>query len=69
MRVLVTGGAGFIGSNYVRHALSGDYAGFEPEELVVLDKSPTRATAPTSPRSPTTRACGSWSATSAIPRS
>jgi len=38
MRVLVTGGAGFIGSNYVRSALRGGFAGFEPDELVVLDK-------------------------------
>ncbi|GAB3152718.1 dTDP-glucose 4,6-dehydratase [Amycolatopsis sp. NPDC004378] len=38
MRMLVTGGAGFIGSAYVRHVLSGRYPGFEPEELVVLDK-------------------------------
>jgi len=38
MRVLVTGGAGFIGSNYVRNALAGAYDGFEPDELVVLDK-------------------------------
>ncbi len=38
MRVLVTGGAGFIGSNYVRKVLGGAYPGFEPDELVVLDK-------------------------------
>lgn len=38
MRVLVTGGAGFIGSNYVRNVLTGRYAGFSPHELVVLDK-------------------------------
>jgi dTDP-glucose 4,6-dehydratase len=29
MRILVTGGAGFIGSNFVRHALADDYAGLE----------------------------------------
>ncbi len=34
MRVLVTGGAGFIGSNFVRHLLE-DESGFE---VVVLDK-------------------------------
>ncbi|GAA1952161.1 dTDP-glucose 4,6-dehydratase [Amycolatopsis minnesotensis] len=38
MRVLVTGGAGFIGSNFVRAVLGGRYPGFEPDELVVLDK-------------------------------
>jgi dTDP-glucose 4,6-dehydratase len=38
MRMVVTGGAGFIGSAYVRNVLSGQYPGFEPDELVVLDK-------------------------------
>ncbi len=38
MRMVVTGGAGFIGSAYVRNVLSGRYHGFEPDELVVLDK-------------------------------
>jgi dTDP-glucose 4,6-dehydratase len=38
MRMVVTGGAGFIGSAYVRNVLSGHYPGFEPDELVVLDK-------------------------------
>ncbi len=37
MRLLVTGGAGFIGSHYVRTALSGGYEGFSPESIVVLD--------------------------------
>ncbi|GAB7190162.1 dTDP-glucose 4,6-dehydratase [Kineococcus sp. NUM-3379] len=38
MDVLVTGGAGFIGSCYVRTALSGGYPGFDPDRVVVLDK-------------------------------
>jgi dTDP-glucose 4,6-dehydratase len=35
---LVTGGAGFIGSNYVRRALTGAYPALADAELVVLDK-------------------------------
>jgi dTDP-glucose 4,6-dehydratase len=38
MKVLVTGAAGFIGSNYVRHLLSGDYPGWEDTDVTVLDK-------------------------------
>ncbi len=38
MRLLVTGGAGFIGSHYVRCVLSGAWGGSVPERLVVLDK-------------------------------
>ncbi|MGO1405989.1 MAG: dTDP-glucose 4,6-dehydratase [Agrococcus casei] len=37
MRILVTGGAGFIGSNFVRHAIQNAYAGLEGAEIVVLD--------------------------------
>lgn len=37
MRVLVTGGAGFIGSHYVRSLLGGAYPAFAGAEVVVLD--------------------------------
>ena len=36
MRVLVTGGAGFIGSNYVRRIVDGSLTGVD--HLTVLDK-------------------------------
>ncbi len=38
MRILVTGGAGFIGSNYVRAVLTGRYRGVAGAEVTVLDK-------------------------------
>ncbi|MFR9805643.1 dTDP-glucose 4,6-dehydratase [Pseudonocardia sp. RS010] len=37
MRILVTGGAGFIGSSYVRRALTGAYPAIDAAEIVVLD--------------------------------
>jgi dTDP-glucose 4,6-dehydratase len=37
VRVLITGGAGFIGSHFVRSALSGSYAGLELANVTVLD--------------------------------
>ncbi|MFF6868275.1 dTDP-glucose 4,6-dehydratase [Streptomyces sp. NPDC012450] len=38
MKVLVTGGAGFIGSHYVRTMLAGGYPGYETARVTVLDK-------------------------------
>ena len=37
MKILVTGGAGFIGSNFVRRTLEDAYPGLEGAEIVVLD--------------------------------
>jgi dTDP-glucose 4,6-dehydratase len=38
MKILVSGGAGFIGSHYVRTLLAGRYPGFEHARVTVLDK-------------------------------
>ena len=38
MRLLVTGGAGFIGSHYVRNVLNGAWGGTEPAQVTVIDK-------------------------------
>jgi len=38
MKVLVTGGAGFFGSHYVRCMLDGGYPGYERARVTVLDK-------------------------------
>jgi dTDP-glucose 4,6-dehydratase len=38
MRLLVTGGAGFIGSHFVRTLLDGGYPGHETTRVTVLDK-------------------------------
>ena len=37
MKVLVTGGAGFIGSNFVRRALAGELPGIDDPRITVLD--------------------------------
>jgi dTDP-glucose 4,6-dehydratase len=38
MKILVTGGAGFIGSHYVRTLLEGGYPGYAHAQVTVLDK-------------------------------
>ncbi len=38
MRILVTGGAGFVGSHYVRTLLDAGYPGFGDVQVTVLDK-------------------------------
>lgn len=38
MRIVVTGGAGFIGSHYVRTMLTDGYPGYEGVEITVVDK-------------------------------
>ncbi|WP_189931012.1 dTDP-glucose 4,6-dehydratase [Streptomyces sulfonofaciens] len=38
MRIVVTGGAGFIGSHFVKHVLAGRYEAFGAARVTVLDK-------------------------------
>ena len=38
MKILVAGGAGFIGSHYARTLLGGGYPGFGHAQVTVLDK-------------------------------
>jgi dTDP-glucose 4,6-dehydratase len=59
MRILVTGGAGFIGSHYVRTMLTGGYPGFEDAEVTVFDKLTYAGNLANLRRSPTRPATGS----------
>lgn len=69
MQILVTGGAGFIGSHFARFVLTGEYPAFLGAQVTVLDAltyaaiEPTwkvSAVPPTSHSSPATSWTGSW---------
>ncbi len=65
MRLLVTGGAGFIGSHYVRSVLTGAWGGPVPERVVVLDKFTYAGNIENlTPGAATTSGCASSRATS-----
>ena len=46
MKLLVTGGAGFIGSHYARRVLGDAWGGTTPTSVVVLDKRGLRQREP-----------------------
>ena len=66
VRILVTGGAGFIGSHYVRTMLSGGYPGFQDAAVTVLDNltyAGNLANLDPVSASPRLRSCGATSPT------
>jgi nucleoside-diphosphate-sugar epimerase len=67
VKILVTGGAGFIGSHYVRTMLSGGYPGYETAAVTVLDRLTYAGNPANLARSPPALACGSCGATSPTP--
>ena len=58
MRVFVTGGAGFIGSHYVRTLLTGGYSTYADAEVTVLDKLTYAGNLANRSRVDNRRACG-----------
>ena len=67
MRILVTGGAGFIGSHFVRRLMRGGYPALAGAEVVVLDNL-TYAGNLANLEDCVDPGCGSSGATSATPR-
>ena len=68
VRVLVTGGAGFIGSTYVRSVIQRRYPAFEDAEIVVLDLLSYAGTLANLEAVMGSRGSGSYTATSGTRR-
>jgi dTDP-D-glucose 4,6-dehydratase len=67
--ILVTGGAGFIGSSYVRSVVGGRYPASAGAEVVVLDLLTYAGTLTNLAGVIESRSCGSCRATSGMPTS